>query len=94
MRERDVDALNHVLSTELGRWFFCRIFDHTGILKRSFTGNSETYFNEGRRSVGITYMQMLGAIGDGVEGVKKYHQAQLEYINQQKLFKDLEGKGE
>ena len=94
MRERDLDALNHVLSTELGRWFFCRIFDHTGILKRSFTGNSETYFNEGRRSVGITYMQMLGAIGDGVEGVKKYHQAQLEYINQQKLFKDLEEKGE
>lgn len=94
MRERDVDALNHVLSTELGRWFFCRIFDHTGILKRSFTGNSETYFNEGRRSVGITYMQMLGAICDGVEGVKKYHQAQLEYINQQKLFKDLEEKGE
>lgn len=94
MRERDVDALNHVLSTELGRWFFCRIFDHTGILKRSFTGNPETYFNEGRRSVGITYMQMLGAIGDGVEGVKKYHQAQLEYINQQKLFKDLEEKGE
>lgn len=94
MRERDVDALNHVLSTELGRWFFCRLFDHTGILKRSFTGDSETYFNEGRRSVGITYMQMLGAIGDGVEGVKKYHQAQLEYINQQKLFKDLEEKGE
>lgn len=94
MRERDVDALNHVLSTELGRWFFCRIFDHTGILKRSFTGNSETYFNEGRRSVGITYMQMLGAIGDGVEGVKKYHQAQLEYINQQKIFRDLEEKGE
>ena len=94
MRERDVDALNHVLSTELGRWFFCRIFDHPGILKRSFTGNSETYFNEGRRSVGITYMQMLGAIGDGVEGVKKYHQAQLEYINQQKIFRDLEEKGE
>ena len=94
MRERDIDALNHVLSTELGRWFFCRIFDHTGILKRSFTGNSETYFNEGRRSVGITYMQMLGAIGDGIEGVKKYHQAHLEYINQQKLFKDLEEKGE
>lgn len=39
-------------------------------------------------------MQMLGAIGDGVEGVLKYHQAQLEYINQQKLFKNLEEKGE
>ena len=94
MRERDIEALNHVLSTELGRWFFCRIFDHTGILKRSFTGNSETFFNEGRRSVGLTYMNMLGQIGDDIEGVKKYHQAQLEYIQQQKLFKELEEKGE
>ena len=89
MRERDIEALNHVLSTELGRWFFCRIFDHTGILKRSFTGNSETFFNEGRRSVGLTYMNMLGQIGDGIEGVKKYHQAQLEYIQQQECHERL-----
>lgn len=94
IRDRDIDALNHVLSTELGRWFFCRLLDNTDILKRSFTGNSETFFNEGKRSVGLKYIQMLGAIGDGVEGVLKYHQAQLEYINQQKLFKDLEKKGE
>ena len=39
-------------------------------------------------------MNMLGQIGDGVEGVKKYHQAQLEYIEQQKLFEALKEKGE
>lgn len=94
IRDRDIDALNHVLSTELGRWFFCRLLDRTDILKQSFTGNSETFFNEGKRKVGLVYMNMLGQIGDGVEGVKKYHQAQLEYINQQKLFKELEEKGE
>ena len=94
IRDRDIDALNHVLSTELGRWFFCRLLDRTDILKQSFTGNSETFFNEGKRKVGLVYMNMLGQIGDGVDGVKKYHQAQLEYINQQKLFKDLEEKGE
>lgn len=94
MRERDIEALNHVLSTELGRWFFCRLLDRAEILKQSFTGNSETFFNEGKRSVGLTYMNMLGKIGDGVEGVKKYHQAQLEYIEQQKLFNELEKKGE
>lgn len=94
IRDRDIDALNHVLSSELGRWFFCRLLDRTDILKQSFTGNSETFFNEGKRKVGLAYMNMLGQIGDGVEGVKKYHQAQLEYINQQKLFKDLEEKGE
>lgn len=94
IRDRDIDALNHVLSTELGRWFFCRLLDRTNILKQSFTGNSETFFNEGKRKVGLAYMNDLASIGDGVEGVLKYHQAQLEYINQQKLFKDLEEKGE
>lgn len=94
IRDRDIDALNHVLSTELGRWFFCRLLDRTDILKQSFTGNSETFFNEGKRKVGLAYMNMLGQIGNGIDGVKKYHQAQLEYINQQKLFKDLEEKGE
>lgn len=94
IRDRDIDALNHVLSTELGRWFFCRLLDRTNILKQSFTGNSETFFNEGKRKVGLAYMNDLGSIGDGVEGVMKYHQAQLEYIQQQKLFNDLEMKGE
>lgn len=94
IRDRDIDALNHVLSTELGRWFFCRLLDRTDILKQSFTGNSETFFNEGKRKVGLAYMNMLGKIGDGVEGVKKYHQAQLEYIEQQKLFEALTEKGE
>lgn len=94
IRDRDIDALNHVLSTELGRWFFCRLLDRTDILKQSFTGNSETFFNEGKRKVGLTYMNMLGQIGDGVDGVKKYHQAQLEYIEQQKVFEELTKKGE
>lgn len=94
IRERDIDALNHVLSTELGRWFFCRLLDRTDILKQSFTGNSETFFNEGKRKVGLAYMNMLGQIGDGIDGVKKYHQAQLEYIEQQKVFEELTKKGE
>ena len=94
IRDRDIDALNHVLSTELGRWFFCRLLDRTDILKQSFTGNSETFFNEGKRKVGLAYMNMLSQIGDGVDGVKKYHQAQLEYIEQQKLFEALTEKGE
>lgn len=94
IRDRDIDALNHVLSTELGRWFFCRLLDRTDILKQSFTGNSETFFNEGKRKVGLAYMNMLGQIGDGIDGVKKYHQAQLEYIEQQKIFEALIEKGE
>ncbi|WP_295781918.1 hypothetical protein [uncultured Veillonella sp.] len=87
MRERDIKALNHVLSTELGRWFFCCLMDRSGILKQSFTGNSETYFNEGRRKVGLLFHGDLNKLG--VDGVKQYHQAQLEYIGQQEYFNSL-----
>ena len=87
MQERDMQALNHVLSTELGRWFFCRLMDRSGILKQSFTGNSETYFNEGRRSIGLSFHKELVKLV--TDGVKQYHQAQLEYIVQQEYFNNL-----
>ena len=87
MRERDIEALNHVLSTELGRWFFYRILDRAKLNSQSFTGNSTTFFNEGMRAVAILLQNDLGKIGDGVE---KYHLAQLENIQMQKYFKTLE----
>ena len=90
MRERDIEALNHVLSTELGRWFFYRILDRAKLNSQSFTGNSTTFFNEGMRAVAISLQNDLVRIGDGIEGVKKYHLAQLENIQMQKYFKTLE----
>lgn len=87
MQERDMQALNHVLSTELGRWFFCLLMDRSGILKQSFTGNSETYFNEGKRKVGLLFHGDLNKLG--IDGVKQYHLAQLEYIGQQEYFNNL-----
>ena len=89
MRERDIEALNHVLSDELGRWFFYRILDRAKLNSQSFTGNSTTFFNEGMRAVAILLQNDLGKIGDGVEGVKKYHLAQIENIQMQKYFKNL-----
>lgn len=90
MRERDIEALNHVLSDELGRWFFYRILDRAKLNSQSFTGNSTTFFNEGMRAVAISLQNDLGKVGDGVEGVKKYHLAQIENIQMQKYFKSLE----
>ena len=90
IRERDIEALNHVLSDELGRWFFYRILDRAKLNGQSFTGNSTTFFNEGMRAVAILLQNDLGKIGDGIEGVKKYHLAQLENIQMQKYFKNLE----
>ena len=42
------------------------------------------------RAVAISLQNDLGKIGDGIEGVKKYHLAQLENIQMQKYFKTLE----
>lgn len=59
-RESDLKA---VMSTAEGRRFVWYLLDdicqlHGG----SYTGNSQTFFNEGRRSVGIQVMQELQRI--------------------------------
>lgn len=36
-----------------------RIVDGTGVFQRSFTGNSETFYREGRRSVGLEIIEMV-----------------------------------
>lgn len=41
-----------VMSTRSGRRLVWRIYNGSGFLSQSFTGNSMTFFKEGRRSVG------------------------------------------
>lgn len=50
-----------VMETTAGRRLLWHILDICGIYAPSFTGNSQTYFNEGRRSVGI---HLLGLMDD------------------------------
>ena len=46
-------ATREVMATVQGRLFVSRILKGTGFLSISFTGSSETFFREGRRSVGL-----------------------------------------
>lgn len=48
------DDLRAILSEPEGRRFVWRLLGFTGIFRTSFTGNSETFFNEGKRIVGLT----------------------------------------
>jgi hypothetical protein len=51
------DDLTFVLGSPQGRRFFWDVLDRrAGTFSGSFTGNSQTFFNEGRRSVGIELM--------------------------------------
>lgn len=52
-REQEIEDLLHVMSSRRGRRFVWRLLDYTGLYRQSFTGNSETFFNEGRRNVGL-----------------------------------------
>lgn len=47
------DDLIWVLSDPRGRRVVWRLLERCGIYKNSFTGNSHTFFNEGRRAVGL-----------------------------------------
>lgn len=56
------DDLKNVLSTHTGRRVLWRIIrgwaaDVTGTFSISMTGNSQTFFNEGQRSVAVRVMQ-------------------------------------
>ena len=52
-------AVGDVLKTKSGQKFIWEILSLCGIYDNQFTGNSGTFFNEGRRSVGLDIVQMM-----------------------------------
>jgi hypothetical protein len=52
-RQQEVEDLRNLLSTQAGRSFMWRLLSYCGVYKTSFTGNSTTFFNEGKRQVGL-----------------------------------------
>ena len=79
--ERDRQALMAIMNTVLGSWFISRLLDSTGLINPSFTGNSQTFYKEGKRAVGIGILNQIKALG--LEGMQLKHTAELEYANKQ-----------
>lgn len=52
-RDREIEDFKQVVSSEEGRRFMWRLLGLTGVFRSSFTGNSETFFREGQRNVGL-----------------------------------------
>lgn len=57
--EREDNDLKKLLVVVEFRRFIWRLLTFTGMYKTSFTGNSTTFFNEGKRQVGLF---ILGAV--------------------------------
>jgi hypothetical protein len=60
--DRDLEAL---LDNPAGRRVLMRLIDGTGVFLRSFTGNSETFYREGRRAVGLDLVEHIERVRPG-----------------------------
>ena len=87
INRRDHEALTELLSTKCGRWFLMRLLDATKVNSICFTGNSKTFYNEGRRDVGLSILADIAALG--IDGIKRKQQAEMEYIEYQEKAREL-----
>ena len=83
----DQSSLMSLLKNKEGRWFLTRLLDATGINANSFTGNSHTFFNEGKRQVGLELLARIQELG--IDAVKLKQKAELEYIDHQLRAREL-----
>lgn len=92
-KRRDEEALWWLLNDERGRWFINRLLDKTCVVAKCFTGNSTTFYNEGRRDVGLGVVASIAQLG--LDAVKLKQKGELEYIENQikaqQLFVEKEG---
>ena len=78
-KEQEVEELKQVLSTKVGRNVLWRVLAKCGIFEGTFTGNSNTFFKEGRRSVGIEILADICKAND-----MAFINMQIEALNREK----------
>ena len=79
LADEDKNALEVLLKSHEGRWFIARLMKNEGLTTTAFTGNSATFYNEGRRAVVVEIYQTIKRLL-GVEGIKQLHEAQEELM--------------
>jgi hypothetical protein len=51
--QQEANDVKWLMSSEQGRRIMWRRLERAGVFRCSFTGNSTTFFNEGRRDIGL-----------------------------------------
>lgn len=76
LRDQEIDDIKVVMSTRPGRRFIWRHMGNAGIFQSCFTGNSATFFNEGRRDIGLKILAEVNAAGPEflMQMMKEAHQ--------------------
>jgi len=91
--EKDRSAWKKILETEEGRWIFSRILQMTQWEAPSFTGNSQTFYNEGKRAIGIEITKRLAAL-HGHDSLIWRQQAEKEFVEFQEMQNRFFRKGD
>lgn len=52
-RRQEIEDLKWLMGHKQGRRFVTRLLEKAGVYRTSFTGNSETFFREGMRNIGL-----------------------------------------
>jgi hypothetical protein len=52
-RQIEANDIKWLMSSKQGRRIVWRLLDKAGVFRTSFTGNSETFFKEGMRNMGL-----------------------------------------
>lgn len=75
VRTERQEQMKAVLATKEGRDVIWRILEQTGLYKDAFTGNSSTFYNEGKRAIGLYLIEeMLSADAEA------YVKLQMEHL--------------
>lgn len=82
-RALEKDDLKKLLGTPEGLRFIWRVLELAGIYRTTFTGNSTSYFNEGKRSLGLEIKTDLLEVDPDHEG--KMCRAYAEWLRRNDL---------
>lgn len=58
-KQIEIDDFKFVMEDKRGRRFVWRLLEKCGVFRTSFTGDSETFFKEGQRNVGLAILALV-----------------------------------
>lgn len=62
IRDQQVEDIRWLMQQPQGRRIMARLLEMSGTERNSFTGSSTTFYNEGRRSVGVELSDEVKAV--------------------------------
>lgn len=69
-RLQELGDVKYLLGNKRGMRFLQRLLDEGKVFVSTFTGNSETYFNEGQRALALKFMKDMQEVATPEELVK------------------------